>query len=136
MCLALIGTVAIIGNAKAPQYSHKSGEIGESTSVPKPTSQQAYSASVNELKGYLAYLVATHGGNFALLDDVIMCESGWRTDVYSKGQVSYGISQFTLPTFQENCEGDYKDPKAQLKCMVLMFANGMAERWDCFRILN
>lgn len=67
---------------------------------------------------------------------VITCESSWQTDVFSKGNVSYGIAQYTVDTFKENCNGDYKDPLAQLDCMAKMFSEKMEGRWDCWRMMQ
>ena len=98
---------------------------------------RAINASESELKGFLANVAVEYGLNYQEMADVIMCESGWRTDVFSAGNVSYGVAQFTRPTFDGYCQGfgEYEDPFAQLECMGFMFSKKMQGRWDCWRML-
>ena len=128
----MIATSALASNSIAPTIRENRGKIPiylQTTSLQKnPTPQ--------ELKDYLAQLVSKYGGNYALISDVINCESSWRTNVYSRERISYGVAQFTPPTFKENCVGDYENPYDQLNCMVNMFNKGMEKRWDCFLMLN
>lgn len=71
-----------------------------------------------------------------MVEKIIQCESGWQINVYSKGKVSYGISQYTVPTFKQFCSGDYKNPYDQIKCMSKMISAGLKDRWDCTKILG
>lgn len=129
----LLAGIAIYDTIQAPTIIENKGKVTESI---KATSTQYDKPTVKELKDFLTQLVNTYGGNYALIDDVIQCESGWRTDVYSRNNISYGIAQFTPPTFSDFCDGEYKDPYAQLTCMVKMFNKGLSSRWDCVRIMN
>ncbi len=88
-----------------------------------------------QLKLALKSFVATYGGNYALLDDVIMCESSWNPNPKPNG-ISFGIAQFTKDTWKDFGEGDIMNPYSQLEVMVKMFRDGFAERWDCFKMLK
>lgn len=126
--------MAIVSNVKAPKQRDFKGKV---TPVTIQTSfYQPIKATKNDLKSYLATEISQYGGNFSLLDKVIECESSYRTDVYSSNRSSYGVCQFTKPTFSENCTGDYENPYNQILCMVLMAKRGMLGRWDCLSILK
>ena len=128
--------IALNDTTKAPTISETKGEVHRDLN---PTSLQKINPSVKELKDYLAKEVAIYGGNYALLDDVIKCESGWRIDPPHNG-ISMGIAQFTESTWHDFCleYGEYEDinPYSQLRCMVKMVNKGLIGRWDCFRMLN
>lgn len=101
----------------------------------KKSSQQV-EVSERELKGFLKQVSIKYGTDYEEMSAVINCESGWKTDLYSWNKSSYGIAQYTPATFEENCQGDYGNPFAQLECMGLMFKKGMQSRWDCWKMLN
>lgn len=130
--LALIATMAMATTSIAPTISENKGKIPLTTQT---TFYRSYKANSDDLKAYLSQLVAQYGGNYYQLYRVIDCESGWRPDVYSRGNISYGIAQFTPDTFAGYCSGDYKNPYDQLKCMVLMWNKNLQKRWDCFRYI-
>jgi hypothetical protein len=133
--LVLIGTAAFVSTTKAPTLSHKEAAL-QTIESPKPTSKPVTKVADNVTLKQALNLVATkYGQDYQQMADVIQCESTWRTNVYSWTGSSYGIAQFTQPTFQDYCTGSYKDPFAQLDCMGKMWQLGLQRRWDCYRNL-
>ena len=65
----------------------------------------------------------------------IFCESGWQIDPKHNG-ISWGIAQFTKPTWKEFGYGDIMNPLTQLEVMASMIHRGLFNRWDCFRMLK
>ena len=100
---------------------------------------EANGAIKERLNEYLFEVSVKYGQDYQKMHNVIMCESSFRTDVYSKGKVSYGIAQFTQDTWIENCSSlNYYNPYSQLDCMGSMWARnkGLQYRWDCTKILG
>ncbi len=64
----------------------------------------------------------------------IFCESSWQ--IYPKpNHISWGVAQFTPPTWKEFGYGDIMNPISQLNVMSKMFHNHLEKRWDCWRQL-
>ena len=132
VCLVLIATTALASTIKAPTIGEDEGK----TTLPLQTTfYRPLNASSNELKVYLAQLVAKYGGNYYELYNVINCESGWKPDAKNPKSTASGISQFLDVTWKQYCEGEKKDPYAQLRCMVKMFNDGNKKHWECFKVL-
>lgn len=130
----MIATIAITGIVKAPKSTADIGKTEQSPDLIEAMSIQI-KPTKGEIKLALASISEKYGLNLDELLSVIECESGFRTDEYSPGMISYGVAQFTKDTFKENCAGDYKNPFAQISCMGLMWSKGMQGRWDCYRML-
>lgn len=111
------------------------GTMKTSVLPEKRPSQPITAPSVKELKRFLLDVSAKYGQDYDVMENVIQCESGFQTNTFSRGEISYGVAQFTPPTFSEYCSGSYVDPYAQLSCMGKMFHDGLAARWDCYRQL-
>ena len=124
----------------APKISESEGKIHLTTET---RLYQPINASSNDLKDYLAQLVTKYGldgGNYKQIYNVIVCESNFKIDTYSKNKISFGIAQFTSDTWSDfnkerKTDLNYYNPFDQLDMMVWAFKNGYNERWDCFRML-
>ena len=62
---------------------------------------------------------------------VIDCESSWNWNPKPNG-ISWGIAQFTPPTWKDFGQGDIMNPYVQLETMAKMWKMGLQERWDCY----
>jgi hypothetical protein len=127
----LIATVAIQGKTIAPTTLENKGEITEilkPSSLPEIPTQQ-------ELKLYLASLVNKYGLDYDLMSAVIQCESGWQIDP-PHNNISWGLCQFTPPTWDDFGYGDIMNPYAQLEVMVEMWSKGLEGRWDCYDVVT
>ncbi len=133
--MAVVGILAFGGTVQSQKiYTYKLATI--SVQPQKRPVQNAY--SIDYLKGFSGKVSIKYGlspEQYLQMMQTIQCESGWKTDTFSHGKISYGISQYTPPTFLDFCDGDYKDPLAQLNCMAKMFHAGLEKRWDCWRNL-
>lgn len=108
----------------------------KSTKIPVTTAtrpREVLNASSNDLKEYLKQQSSLYGVDYAVLTKVVNCESSWNSS--ARTSVSYGIAQFTKPTFKEYCKGEYTNAKDQLTCMASVFKKKMMSRWDCWRSL-
>lgn len=100
-------------------------------------------ASRNDLNEYLRSVFATYGieSQIKMAEAVVSCESSWNVLAYNKDDErfvkggSYGIAQFTRPTFFENCTGDYENPYDQISCMAKLWKRGEQHRWTCYKNL-
>ena len=103
--------------------------------------QEKSTLNSKDLKGFLKEVSLQYGQNYEMMTAVIQCESTWGVTAYNEDDEkfvpggSFGIAQFTIPTFEENCSGDYKDPLDQLSCMGLLWKRGEQKRWMCYRKL-
>ena len=69
-----------------------------------------------------------------LAKQVIACESSW--DINADNGVSYGIAQFTPPTWVDFGRGDIMNPFIQLEVMAKMWGvHHLQSRWDCYNML-
>lgn len=95
------------------------------------------------LKGFLRARLISYGieDQYDTAVAVVQCESGFRTDVYSRGRISYGVAQFRESTFDwfSKMKGeklDYYSPYDQLDLLAWAFSNGYQKHWDCYRMLK
>ena len=88
-----------------------------------------------ELKLALAAVAEKYGQEYEKMLAVIQCESGFLIDPPHNG-ISWGIAQFTKPTWQDFGYGDIMNPLIQLDVMGKMLNNGLIGRWDCAKILG
>lgn len=70
----------------------------------------------------------------------LICESQLNPDAIGDNGDSIGIAQFQQPTFDEfskkyNLDLDINNTRDQLILMKMMFADGYAYRWTCWREL-
>lgn len=95
-----------------------------------------------ELKSYLAFSFEKYGlaSQLQMAINVIDCESSFDIFAYNEADEafvkggSYGIAQFTIPTFAA-CPGEYKNPFAQMDCMAYYWSLGQQRRWSCYNKL-
>ena len=105
---------------------------------PKPTRPyQKVSINKNRLKEFLKDLSIKYGVNYDILNNIVICESGWDINAYNEKGKSYGVSQFILPTWEwfnkiRGIDKDYLNPFDQLEMMAWAFSKGYASHWDCF----
>ncbi len=67
-----------------------------------------------------------------LVQDMIICESGGRTDVCGDHGTSCGILQFKKKTFDLYCKGDWLNSQDQIKCAFDMIEKGLGNHWSCY----
>ena len=67
-----------------------------------------------------------------IAEAVIQCESSW--NIYANNGISFGILQFTKPTWKEFGSGDIYNPYWQIKTFAKMVKSGLWNRWDCKRL--
>ena len=95
-----------------------------------------YVYSTEYLKDYVGEASIKYGLSPTQYQEIIKtvnCESGWQ--IYpKKNHISWGISQFTPPTWKRFGHGDIMDPISQLDVMAKMWSMGLQDRWDCFRL--
>ena len=141
--LALIATAALTSTADAPSQGNQ-GQTEPVVETPKPTLKPVPEVRVAsktytraELKQALTAVAEKYGQNYEQMSSIISCESGWDVLAYNKEDEKFvkggsrGIAQFTIPTFEENCKGDYSNPLDQIECMGLLFKRGEQSRWSC-----
>lgn len=127
----MIGTLAIpsiVQSSKINSYQ----VVVPSKAVERPFK---YVYSTEFLKDYAANMGIKYGLSplqFTNLVATIMCESGFQVDP-KHNNISWGIGQFTKPTWDQFGRGDIMNPLIQLDVMVSMWKNNSA-RWDCFRL--
>ena len=95
---------------------------------------QGIQVTKENLKQVLAYEFGTYGleSQIQTAEAVVACESGFQVDPPHNG-VSWGIAQFTKPTWKDFGYGDIMNPLSQVQVMAKMFSRGLQNRWDCFR---
>ena len=71
-----------------------------------------------------------------LVQEMIICESGGRTEVCGDHGTSCGILQFKKATFDLYCEGEWLNSQDQIKCAFEMLEKGLGNHWTCYRQLN
>lgn len=64
--------------------------------------------------------------------EVLQCEGGFNVDPLPHNGISWGVAQFTPPTWEDFGHGDIMNPYWQIKTMAKMWAMGLQNRWDCF----
>ena len=148
MFVAAVATLAIIGTMiplKTSGFKSFGSQTTETTDNNQKPLQQAFGAikgdkntwltQTDELKLALGSFIRKYGGNYALMIQCIQNESGW--SINPKGSndsgLAFGIAQFHKPTFDSNCQGDYKNPYDQLECFVKMNASGPNHNWSCWK---
>ena len=121
----------------APTISENEGQVPDSLQI---TSLQIQPPTLQNLKDFLAQSVAKYGGNYYQLEKVIQCESGWDNTAKNPNSAASGIAQFMPGTFAGYCGGDYKDPFAQIHCLVIAWSGGHQDWWSsskgCWGQLN
>ena len=88
----------------------------------------------NDLKDMLKTQFDTYGisDQLKVAEAIISCESGW--NIYADNGISFGILQFTKPTWKDFGSGDIMNPYWQIKTFASMWSRGLKNRWDCFRL--
>lgn len=88
------------------------------------------------LKSYLSEVFTYNGieDYIPLAEKIILCESGW--NIQASNGISFGILQFTPPTWADFGEGDIWNPHTQIRTMAKMIRLGLIGRWDCYQIVN
>ena len=128
----VIGTLAIAGFAKSSTTYIYQPSVHRIT-VERPIT---YVYATDWLKGYLGEVSIKYGlpaNDYSEMVATIQCESGWQ--IYPKpNHISWGIAEFTPPTWQEFGYGDIMNPVSQINIMVKMWKVGLAKRWDCYRL--
>jgi len=66
---------------------------------------------------------------------IISCESGFQINPKHNG-ISWGIAQFTKPTWEDFGKGDIMNPYSQLEVMAKMISMGLINRWDCAKLIK
>lgn len=97
------------------------------------TSQLETKESREVLKRFLRARLISYGieDQYNTVEAVVFCESSWRVDPPHNG-ISWGIAQFTPPTWKDFGYGDIMNPYNQLDTMAKMWANPkLRNRWDC-----
>lgn len=110
--------------------------------IPETRLYQGVYISKEGLTEAIEHEFATYGisDQIERAKNVITCESGWNIFAYNKEDEkfvkggSYGIAQFTRPTFLA-CAGDYEDPYDQIACMAWYWSKSQQSRWTCYRNL-
>ena len=131
-----------------PLWTHDSADIKE----PEPTLQPVITVEskpkeIKTGKNYYQGVLITRAGLISYLEtvftqegiedqipraiEVIQCESGFQVDPKHNG-ISWGVAQFTPPTWEDFGEGDIMNPHAQLRVMARMWRKGLQNRWDCY----
>lgn len=137
MVVVLIATGAISTKANAPLISDFEGETMQTPTPQEKLAVGPINASSDDIKLVLAANIAKYGGNYALLIEVLKCESSLMHDgIYGDSGLAYGVAQFHKKTFDGFCEGDYHDYKDQIKCFVKMIADGLGSHWTCWSKLK
>jgi len=85
------------------------------------------------------YLKIVSGDQFALLNRIVIAESGWRVDAKNKRSTASGLFQFLDSTFASFCIKKYamaesldqkNDPYIQMDCAVKMIQDGGLSHWN------
>lgn len=120
----------IVGSSKSPTIdTHQ-------LAVPSKTAERPskYVYSTEFLKDYASEMAIQYGLTplqFTHMLSTIKCESDWQ--IYPKpNHISWGIAQFTPPTWKDFGHGDIMDPLVQLEIMAKMWKAGLQNRWDCY----
>ncbi len=87
-----------------------------------------------DLISYLEVAFTKYGiaDQIPIAKEVISCESGFR--INADNGISYGILQFTKPTWQDFGHGDIFNPFVQIDTTAKMVKMGLWNRWDCWRM--
>ena len=67
-----------------------------------------------------------------LMNCLIQCESGGNPEKINWddcGSPSYGLLQYKLPTWNNNCAGEIMNGQDQIKCAKNMIQNGQIRAW-------
>jgi len=125
----LIQSADLNNYAKAPI----TGTYIQGIETPLLKSSLSETPTTARLKDYLKYEFAKYGieDQYDRAVSVVFCESGWNVNPKPNG-ISYGIAQFTKPTWQDFGHGDIMNPYNQLEVMANMWSLKLQGRWDCF----
>lgn len=130
--------VALNEPAKTLQESRFRAETMQDTKPTEKRPSGQNNASVNDLKRYLGDVAVIYGLDYQKMYEVINCESGWRPE--ASNRVSFGIAQFTRPTWQwmnemRGMNADYTNAYFQLEMMGWAWNRGLERHWDCYRMM-
>jgi hypothetical protein len=126
----VIATLAWAGLAKSSNvYTYK---LTESSITVQHPIQKVY--AVDYLKRYVGEMSIQYGlspQGYQELVATIQCESNFQIDPKHNG-ISWGIAQFTKPTWNKEGIGDIMNPITQIEVMVRMWKNNQEPQWDCW----
>lgn len=72
------------------------------------------------------------GSELPIARAIISCESNW--NINADNGISFGILQFTKPTWKDFGTGNIFNPYWQIQTFAKMYKNGLRDRWDCYRL--
>jgi hypothetical protein len=140
-----LATGAILSKSNSTQYCFDSGSASSDPQLvlcnAVVRTETPLEPIINE--SAINRAIATTKAKYGLDDSfraTLFCESGLRTDVFSRGKISYGIAQFRLTTWQmfnkiKKTDMDYENPFDQIDMMGWAFNKGYQKHWDCYRML-
>ena len=136
----MIATIVITSRVNAPSINNQGQPepvIEELKPTPQPVPEvripkKTYTRA--ELEVALTAVAKKYGQSYEMMSAVLQCESGWQVDPPRNG-ISFGIAQFTIPTWHDFGYGDIMDPYIQLEVMGKMWSMGLNKRWDCYKML-
>lgn len=101
----------------------------ETKQKPRPV-QQDYSRE--GLTRYLEDTFAKYGieDQIPTAKRIILCESSW--NVRASSGISFGIFQYTAPTWHDFGHGDIWDPLVQIETTARIVKKEGWGRWDCY----
>lgn len=119
-----------------PSITLKNVEIAKSKpkEIQSTASQyQGVQVTREALKSYLEATFTNNGlaDQIKIAEAVLICESGFQIDPKHNG-ISWGIAQFTKPTWQLYGYGDIMNPQSQLTVLTKMWLEGKQNNWDCW----
>ena len=67
--------------------------------------------------------------DFVWFYELLKCESGFNEFAVGDLGKAFGIAQYHKGTFNDFCEGEYKNPEDQIKCMAEMLGKKLEYHW-------
>lgn len=130
--MLVFGLAVLIGNPSTTTVSD---------SVYGTTSPTTIELSSTTIKSFIRHYSELYGVSYNEMYLTIDCESGFNTHAVNPNDPSYGIAQFTPPTFYHFAplagiqKPDIGSTTEQLQTMAFMFSIGKADRWTCHRLI-
>jgi hypothetical protein len=89
----------------------------------------------DNLKQALVFFTTKYGGNYKLLYDCIVVESGWNENAVGDGGLAKSLAQIHADYWQDYCIGDRTNPYNNLECFAKQNSKHIDTKWSCWKHL-